>query len=156
MHLKENTMRSDRGTVAMEVAIATVILLAFVLGIVDFGRMHFCRSRLQYAVSQATRFAVVGSALPNPADPRQKLSRTESIIHLIRSLSGLPNLKTKDVKISSLDSSGKAAEGAGGPGDVVTVRAVYHVPLVAPFLAAAFDNHEYQFQVATSFRNEEF
>jgi hypothetical protein len=155
-HSSANGMRSERGTVTIEVAFASVLLLALVLGIVDFARMHFCRSRLQYAVSQATRFAVIGNSLPNPGNPSQQLSRGDSIVHLIRNLSGLPNIQSSDVSISSINANGQSAAGPGGPGDVVTVLATYRVPLVAPYLASAFENNEYEFQCVTSFRNEEF
>jgi hypothetical protein len=160
-HTAENKNRAARnkdcaGTVVVEVAIACVVVLMFILGIMDFSRMHYTQSRLQYAVSQSTRFAAIGSTLEDPNKPGKQMTREASIVHLIRKLSLLPDLQNSDIKLTSVSSVGKSAQGPGGPGDVVTVQATYHVPLVAPYLAPAFDGGRYTFTVATSFRNEEF
>lgn len=143
------------GTVAVEVALACLVVLMLILAILDFSRMHYSQSRLQYAVSQSTRFATIGNTLEDPSRPGQQMSRQASIVHLIRKLSMLADLQSSDIRITSLNSSGKNVDGPGGAGDVVTVQATYRVPLVTPFLSSAFGG-PYTFTCATSFRNEEF
>ena len=143
------------GAVLIEVALACIVMLMLVLGIVDFSRMHYSQSRLQYAVSQATRYATIGTALKDANG--KAMTREASIVALIRSLSRLNNLKDSDIKITSYNAATKkSVNGPGGPGDVVTVEATYHVPLVAPYLAPAFKSGRYTFTCGTSFRNEEF
>ena len=143
------------GTVIVEVALTCIVILMLILGIMDFSRMHFSQSRLQYAVSQSTRFATIGSTLTDSSG--KPMSRQASIVQMIRSLSKLGDLQDSDIKITATNAtSGKTADGPGGPGDIVTVAATYHVPLVAPYLAPAFTGRQFTFTCATSYRNEEF
>jgi hypothetical protein len=153
-HRKTNR-KTSAGSVIVEVALATTVLMLLVLACMDFGRMHFSRSRLQYAVSQAARFATIGSTLPDPSRPGTNLSRGESIVTLLRDLSGLRDLASKDVVVTSVDESGRSVAGPGGPGDVVVVVASYRVPLVTPFLSDAFGG-SFRFTCRTTYRNEEF
>lgn len=51
----------DRGAVAVEFALVAPIFLIFVLGLIDFGRLFWIRSTMQYAVEQASRYALVNS-----------------------------------------------------------------------------------------------
>ncbi|RMD81511.1 MAG: pilus assembly protein [Candidatus Dadabacteria bacterium] len=148
--------RAARGSVLVEAAIASVLLVVLIAALVDFGRIGYSRSRLKYAVSQAARFATTGARLEDPAHPGQALSRGDSIVALIHSLSGLSDPNRLSVTITATTPDGRTVAGAGGPGDVVTVRARYRVPLVAPFLAALFPDGELEITAATTFRNEEF
>ena len=146
----------ERGTVVVETALASTVFFMLVVGILDFGRMQYYRSNLQHAVSQSTRFATLGSTLEDPNSPGNQLSREESIRYMIRKLANVPDLDPSDIKIGAIDSSGALVEGAGGPGDVVTVQATYRVVLVAPYLNLAFPKGQYRFTCTTSFRNEAF
>ncbi len=148
--------RRQHGATIVEVAVAAVVLLMLILAIIDFGRMHFYRSRLQYAVSQAARFATLGQTIEDPENPGRQLTRDDAIAYLVRSLAQLPKLSEADITIRSTDALGRTSEGAGGPGDIVLVEARYTVDLLAPLLAPAFPGGVYQFTVRTRFRNEEF
>ncbi len=54
---------NSRGTTAIEFAILAPVLLAFLLGITEFGRAFWIRQTLQFAVEEAARAALVNSAL---------------------------------------------------------------------------------------------
>jgi hypothetical protein len=145
-----------KGATTVEVALASVVVLMLILAIIDLGRLHFSRSRLQYAVTQATRFGSLGQTVADPSSPQKQLSRKDSIIYMVKSLSNLDNLAQSDVVITSISAGGKSAAGPGGPGDIVTVQATYRVPILAPYLSLAFKKRQFEFACATTFRNEEF
>jgi hypothetical protein len=152
----EKSRRVQKGSVVVEMALAGAIFFAVLFGIFDFGHVFYCESTLKYAVSQAARFGTTGNHIVDAADPDTKLSREESILHIIRDLSGFKNLGPGDVVISAVTGGGAPMAGAGGPGDVVTVRAQYEVPLISPYLYPLFDGGRYRFEVVTTFKNEEF
>ncbi len=146
----------QKGSTVVEVALASVVLIVLIAGLIDFGRVGYTRSRLKYAVSQAARFATTGNTMDDPSNPGQKLSRHDSVITLIRSLSGLSDPARLTVSMQAVTPDGRTIPGAGGPGDVVTVRATYRLQLVAPYLTAMFPGGEFDISAATTFRNEEF
>jgi hypothetical protein len=149
-------LQSQRGVVSVEIALASVLFCATLLAVFDFGRMYYYQARLKYAVSQATRFATTGSMLEDPDNPGNTLSRVDSILLMIRQLSGFAELPSEDVTIVAISPGGAETAGAGGPGDVVTVTVQYRVELITPYLAPLFEDGLYQFSATTSFRNEEF
>jgi Flp pilus assembly protein TadG len=150
------SLQSQRGAVSVEIALASVLFCATLLAVFDFGRMYYYQSRLKHAVSQATRFATTGNTLEDPDNPGITLSRVDSILLMIRQLSGFAELPSEDVTIVAISSGGTETPGAGGPGDVVTVTVQYRVDILTPYLAPLFDQGQYHFSATTSFRNEEF
>ncbi len=146
----------ERGSVLIETALTTVVFSMLLFAIFDFGRMYYFQSRLQHAVSQSTRYATTGNTMEDPNAPGQQMSREDSIMHMIKALSGIEGFGPNDIVIQSMNAGGVIVAGAGGPGSVVTVRASWRVPILAPFLHAMFEGGEYEFSATTSFRNEEF
>ncbi|TFH21363.1 MAG: pilus assembly protein [Myxococcales bacterium] len=153
-------MKSDKkcqhGSAALETALAATVFFAMVIGIIDFGRVQYYRSNLQHAVSQSTRFAVIGTSLKDPDAPGSAMSREASIAYLVRKISGLDDIDASDITIGAVRTDGTEVVGAGAGGDVITVTATYRVPLIAPLINLAFPGGLYEFTVRTSFRNEEF
>ena len=148
--------RRQRGAVIVEVALASVVLLLLIGAIFDFAHMHYARSSLQHAVSQATRYAITGASVADPQNKGKKLSREASILHLVQEISGISDFEKDDIKIYVVTSNGSLVAGPGGPGDVVMVRATYRIGLITPGLAKLFPEGEYTFTCSTRFRNEEF
>ncbi len=148
--------KSNRGSVLVETALASVVFSMLLFSIFDFGRMFYFQSRIQHAVSQSTRFATTGNVLEDPDVAGTSMSREDSIVHMIKVLSGVSDFGVDDIQIGAITATGAELVGAGGPGDVVTVRATYRVPIIAPFLTAMFPGGQYEFTCTTSFRNEEF
>ena len=146
-------LHRQKGSIAAEVALGSLVFFAVLITISDFGRMYHCKSRLKYAVTQATRFATTGNTVADPHHPGAQLSRTDSIKAMIRELSRF-NIDDGDIAIVSIDSAGRATPGAGGPGDIVTVTATFRVDVVAPLLSALLG--KYELSATTSFKNKDF
>ncbi len=146
----------ERGAVIVETALACVILMLVITAIFDFAHMHYARSSLQHAVSQATRYAITGSTVADPNDNTKKLSREASIKYLVEKISGITDFANEDIRIYVVQSNGSLVAGPGGPGEVVMVRASYRIDLITPGIAALFPEGEYAFTCSTRFRNEEF
>jgi len=133
-----------------------VFVVLLLTAIMDFANMHYSRSTLQHAVSQATRFAVTGNTVADPKNAGKRLSREASIRYLVKKFSGLGNLGENDIRIYVVGADGGLTEGTGNPGDVIMVRASSRIDLVTPGLARLFPNGQYAFTCSTRFRNEEF
>ena len=54
-------LRSDRGVTAMEAAILLPAFIYFIFGITELSRMFWIQTTLDYAVAEATRYAIVNS-----------------------------------------------------------------------------------------------
>ena len=148
--------KRKHGNVVVEAALALPVLLILILSIFDFARVHHTRTRLQDAVSQATRFAITGRQLSDPSNPGVMLTRKDSVLRVLRELSGIPDLDEDNVRISSVNNEGIESVGPGGPGDIVVVEVSYSVEVLTPLLSAAFPDKQYRFQCTSRFRNEEF
>jgi Flp pilus assembly protein TadG len=144
-----------RGTTVVEMALATIVFFMLTLAVIDLGRMQFFRSRLQYAVSQSTRFAATGNTMTDP-NTNKAMSRQDSIVAKVKQLSGISNLGTADIVMKATNEAGTTANGPGNGGDLVTLQATYSVPVLAPYLSSAFPNGKYKFTCATTYRNELF
>jgi hypothetical protein len=146
---------AQKGSVMVEIALGSVVFFALTIGIFDLGRMYHYQARLKFAVSQATRFATTGNTLEDSGNPGTQLSRADSIIYMIRELSGF-DIPSADIEISAITGSGATVAGAGSPGDVVVVTATHRVNVITPFLSSMFEEGQFEFHATTSFRNEEF
>jgi len=148
--------KHERGNVVVEAALALPVLLILILSIFDYARIHHTRTRLQDAVSQATRFAITGRQLSDPRNPGVMLTRKDSMLRVLRELSGIADLDEGNVTITSVGTNGVESVGPGGPGDVVIVEVSYAVEVLTPILAVAFPDNQYRFRCTSRFRNEEF
>lgn len=131
-------------------------MVMLVLTVIDFARIHHTRSRVQNAVSQATRFAVTGNRLSDSDNPGLLLSREASIARLVREISRIEEIDTDEIEILTVAPDGSTEPGAGGPGDVVLVRVSHDVEVMTPGLARFFPGGLYRFSCTSRFRNEEF
>lgn len=71
--------RDDRGAAAVEFALVAPIFLMFVLALIDFGRVYWIKSTLQYAVEQASRYAMVNPSTTNSALVSYAKSQTNGL-----------------------------------------------------------------------------
>lgn len=140
----------------VEAGLAIPVIVVLVLGVLDFARVHHTRSRLQNAVSQATRFAITGNKLGDADNPGLYLTREDSILRLVKKISGFSDINAGSVEIFTVNPDGSMRQGAGGPGDVVLVTVSYHVEVFTPGLALVFPGSTYRFSCTARFRNEEF
>src|SRR5262249_19865409 len=144
-----------RGSVTIETAIAFGIFVSLVMSAFDVSYIFFHETILKHAVQEAGRLATTGRTLP-AADPSAvPPTRLDSILATIREQSHM-NVPPTAIDISSVNARGVRSVGPGGPGDVVTIRVRYDVPLLTPVLARVFPNGAYTVDVGTTFKNEEF
>ena len=81
--------KSEKGSALVETAIGSVVMVMLIIGIFDFGRIHYTRSSLKHAVSQSVRFGITGNTIEDAEAPGGQLTREQSIVLRIRQLSGL-------------------------------------------------------------------
>jgi hypothetical protein len=105
---------------------------------VDFAAFFYVDLALENGVSQATRFAVTGSLMDDPAHPGTQLSPEESIKAAMRLATPTLTIDDAEFTFTHLVAGGTSwLSGAGGPGDVgrVTINHTFTflTPLVRPF-----------------------
>jgi Flp pilus assembly protein TadG len=59
-------LRGADGSVAIEFAIVANALLLFLLGVVEFGRLYWTQSELQYAAEATARYATIYAVSTSP------------------------------------------------------------------------------------------
>ncbi len=147
--------KSERGIVVLEMALVSSLVMMLMGGVFDLANYFQTRSRIQFAVSQAARFAVTGNQVTDPTDPGALLSREDSIMHMLGKVSGIPFDATQ-VTILTVQPDGTLTPGAGGPGDIVLVRVNYDLNVVTPGVNKIFDSGTAPIRCSTRYRNEEF
>ncbi len=62
-----NYLANERGVAAVEFALVSPVFIMLVMGIIDFGRIYWIKSSMQYVVEQSTRYAMVNSDITEAA-----------------------------------------------------------------------------------------
>jgi Flp pilus assembly protein TadG len=141
-------LRSSRGSTLVEAALITPLLLLLTFSIVDFGALLYIYLSLESGVTQATRFAVTGSATPG-------MTREEAIKNAMRRATPTLTLPDGAFTFSFMPPGASTwSSGAGGPGDIgrVTVNYTWNImtPLIRPFFTAGQVN----VRVESAMKNE--
>jgi Flp pilus assembly protein TadG len=147
--------RDNRGTSLVEAAIFMPLLLLLTFAIVDFAALFYAYLALENGVSQATRFAVTGNLLDNPADEGVKLSRQESIKLAMRNAT--PTLTIADDAFTFAHLSPGETEwrsGTGGPSDIEKVTVRYGWTPMTPLLRPFFTDGRLTLVVDSAMKNE--
>jgi len=144
--------RGVRGNATVEFAIVLVLMISLLISIVDFGRVFYIQLTLHSAVREATRFALTGNVLPDPNNPGEFLTRVESIVSKVQSVT--PGLGVQPGNVVILGPNG--AGDAGGPGDLITIRCDYDIDLLTPFTKPLFPGGVHRYSVAMMTQNEPF
>lgn len=150
MHLLRRS-RSEQGQTLVEFALAIMLFLFLVFAVIDFGHLFFVEMDAQNALQEAARYGSTGNHLPDPANPDNYLSRVASITHLLQN--DLSGEQFSDIQISSATGGSGSA---GGPGDMLTISATVHMPLLTPLIAQMFPNGQYTFTSSITVKNEPF
>lgn len=146
---------SEKGIVVLEMALVSTMVMMLLSGVFDLANYFQTRSRIQYASSQAARFAITGQQVEDPDDPGTLLSREASIIHILTQVSGI-EYDDSEVDVLTVAPDGSLVDGPGGPGDIVLVRVQYELEVVTPGLKKLFDDGMAGIRCSARFRNEEF
>ena len=56
-------LANDSGVAAVEFAIVLPVFIMLVMGIIDFGRIYWIKSSMQFVVEQSTRYAMVNASI---------------------------------------------------------------------------------------------
>jgi Flp pilus assembly protein TadG len=132
-----------------EFALVVPLFFLLLFGILDFGRLFNVQITLQNALREAGRYAVTGQSLPG-------YTRVESIRQKAQQASGMTLTPTDILVTFTPEGGGTATDGAGGPGDTVTISLSYNLTLMTPIIAKFFPSTGYRFTVSTTFKNEPF
>ncbi len=142
--------RSARGNTLIEFALVLPLFMLFVLGTFEFAHLFYVQLTLQSAVREATRVATVGGTLPDPANPGQQLSRAQSIVARVQAAA--PGLDVVPGDVTILGPGG--AGDPGGPGDLVTIRVEYDIPILTPIVGAMFPGGSHRVSMSMITKNE--
>lgn len=147
--------RTEAGTTLIEAALITPLLLLLIFAIVDFASMFFVYLALENGVAQATRFAVTGNTLEDPAESGTALSREASIRLAMRNATPSLTLADGAFTFSHLPAGATTwVGGAGGPSDVEKVTVRYTWDVMTPLMATFFDDGRIEFVVESAMKNE--
>jgi TadE-like protein len=148
-------LRDSTGTNLIEAAIITPLLLLLTFSIVDFGSLFYVYLALENGASQATRYAVTGNVMQDPAHPGTPLSRTDSIKLAMRNAT--PTLTLADTAFTFAHRPPGAVAwlgGTGGPSDVEKLTINYTWTLFNPVLWPLFNNGQIHLTVDSVMKNE--
>lgn len=58
-------LASRKGATAVEFALLSMVVIFFIIGIIEFGRILWIQDSLQFATEEAARYAMVNTTLPD-------------------------------------------------------------------------------------------
>ena len=149
---------NDCGQALVETAFSVSLFLLLVMATFDFAYMTFAKLTLQNAVRQAGRYAITGQCITGSGGSCSQ-TRYNSILQTLEDVSiGLLNSSNVNsyANITCSNQGGGCPNGAGGPGDVVTISVTYPYPFITPLIAPFFPNRSYSIRVSSAFTNEAF
>ena len=148
------TKANDSGQTLVEMAISLSLLLLLVMGTTDFGYLFSTKVTLQNAVRQGGRYAITGQCITGSGGSCS-LTRYNSIMQTVQD-AALGRLNSSQISITCQDYGGGCPNGAGGPGDIVTITVTYPYHFMTGLIGAFFPGQSYTITVSSSFKNEIF
>ncbi|MDB5445090.1 MAG: hypothetical protein JWQ97_407 [Phenylobacterium sp.] len=155
--------RNDRGATAVEFAFIAPMVIALMIATIEIGAMELISTNLDTAVLVTTRKIRTGAS-DRPASSTAFIDMVCS--NMIDSLSTCRSRIATSVKTyatfanASSDTSTPSGQfDAGGPGDVVVVKATYRWPLILPMYAGNFQlagPNQALLDTSAAFRNEPY
>lgn len=148
-------LKDSTGATLLEAAIVTPLLLLLTFSIADFGSLFYVYLALENGVSQATRYAVTGNLMNDPANPGSKLSRPDSIKAAMRSATPTLSIPDGAFSFQHFPRGGTAwLNGTGGPDEIEKVTINYNWTLLTPLLRPFFTGGKLKFSVESTMKNE--
>ena len=147
--------RESNGTSLIEAAVLTPLLLLLTFSIVDFASVFYVYLALENGASQATRFAVTGNQVDDPANPGTPLSRDASIMLAMRQATPTLTIGDGAFTFSHMSTGGSTwASGTGGPGDIEKLSISYTWNIMTPLIRPFFTNGQITLNVESAMKNE--
>jgi len=151
----QKRLRDESGTSLIEAALITPLFLLLTFAIADFGAVFYAYLALENGVSVATRYAVTGQRMDDPAMPGVQLSREGSIKAAMRQATPTLTINDSQFTFSHRAPGGGAwVGGAGGPGELERVTVNYNWTFMTPIVGAFFTNGQLPLRVESSMKNE--
>jgi Flp pilus assembly protein TadG len=144
---------NEYGGALVETALCLSVFFLLVMGTMDFGYMFSTKVTIQNAVRQAGRYAITGQCIQGTNGCSE--NRYQSILTTAENAS-LGNLTASDITITCTNNGGGCPTLAGGPGDIVTIKATYPYHFMTGPIGAFFTNGSYTLTESASFTNEAF
>lgn len=148
--------RRQSGATLVEMAIIAPVFLLVLVAIIELSMMFFATLTMQYAVREASRFAITGRSSETGAANQQ---RYNSVIAKIRdNAMGMCDQGTPVISVNGTQYSSKTYSNGmfGAPGDIVVIQLDCSWPVTTPLLSSMFTKGVYQYTVAATMRNEMF
>jgi Flp pilus assembly protein TadG len=154
-----NRKRREKGSSAVEFALAIPIFIILVIGIIEFGWYFFVQHTLQYATREGMRLALVGRQLTDTSG--NLMTREASIIQTIREQASLAvdpgavTISIFPVQADFSDPTGwQSQQNAGDEGDYMRVRTRYDHKLFTPLIGTFFSGGHVMIVAEGTYRNE--
>ena len=144
------TKANESGQTLVETAISLSIFLLLVLGTIDFGYLISTKVTLQNGVRQGGRYAITGQCITG-SDGSCSQTRYNSILQIVENTS----LGIAAASEISITCTGVCPNGAGGPGDVVTITVTHPYHYLSGPIGALLHN-SITLTVSSAFTNEAF
>ena len=178
--------RSDaQGSAMVEFALVGPVVLALILGILEFSTLHFVQALLEGGARDAARFGITGQGVVGASREAQILQiLAESTVGLV----DMDKIELTTLVYDSFESVGKpepftdqngngaydegepfvdingngvwdadmGAAGLGGPGDVVVYRIAYDWEIMIPIFIPFFSDGTARLEANIAVRNEPF
>lgn len=161
MALQGRLGRMSKGSTIVEFAIALLVFITLLIGIIEFGWLFFIQHTLQYATREGTRLALVGGTVNDPSG--NPMTRVDSIIRTIReeaSLAVRPDavlIAVYPVNAAFGDPANwENLQDAGDPGDYMRVRTRVVHTFFTPLIGSFFPAGRITLQAEGTYRNELF
>jgi Flp pilus assembly protein TadG len=148
---------NESGQAIVEMAMGASFVLLMIMAIIDFGYMTYAKVTLQNAVRAAGRYAITGQCVGGAGTCT--MTRYNSVVKNLQDAS-LGFLNTSNtgsyVTISCTNQGGGCPNGAGGPGDIVSIAVSYPYPFITPVISPFFPSRMYTIKVSAAYTNEAF
>ena len=157
-HRVISRLRDCKGANLIEAALILPLLLLLIISIADFGTLFYVHLAIENGVSQATRYAVTGNLVDDPANPGSKLSREDSIKTIMRQATPNLTITDSDVTFTHCTPTGTTCpwtSGSGGPGDIGKVEVGHSWKFMNPLLRPFFPPYgQITLTAASAMKNE--
>lgn len=141
-------LHKTSGNSMLEAALITPLLLLLTFGLVEFSSLLYVYLALQNGVSQATRYAVTGQAMPGKTP-------AEAMMTAMRDATPTLALGNEMFTFAHMSPGGSTwIDGAGGPGDVGKVTVTYTWKFFTPLMAPFFAGNKVTMKVESAMKNE--
>jgi Flp pilus assembly protein TadG len=144
--LHQRGKRGEEGSVIMETAMSSIILLTFLFGVIETGFALYSYHFISEAAREGTRYAIVrgssaGTAACTAPGPPICIAQSADIQTYVKGL-GFPGINPGNMTVTPTWSAypkGSTCPAAGpcnSFGNLITIQVQYSFPLTVPFIPA--------------------